>query len=654
MYILGDKQLLGADINGNPFSRNTRSLASFVSTTLLDYNAGAMVSESKNRKNKRLRNAVNKGVLSENIAGHRGKDDIDSLVQYINSSDSEKKGKSVKGSNQSQILSNKSMLHESDKKKTYGKDVKNCHKNGINVVKKKLSRSNSMENMVSNNSNVQNERSNALSYASNAILDRPLKNSKPAALENSNKSKLDINSNVESQFSDTSEKNKDSSSTDESFGPCSSIEQSPGEMSGFAADFYSTADVSSQTVEESGFLIVKKKQRKKHQGKRSESYRWRTAQTQRKKGMMIPLAESKCGKQDSRRKSTSSVPHSEHSSADNSDLDSVHSLPVRGSVPHPTQPHPHTTPSSSSSTPQASYADIARMPIPKLNSPSPCIMTYSTQGSVLKQQAGDQEHRKLEGATNSFSTVKRRVSDAREYIPVVNKNPVHTLAVEESTCSEVKVRSYAKSTREINTQTEPETSNIEAVNIDSGKLKKNDESPKNICSVCSCSTKKNCSCSKSQTVFRQKMKTSDIPPVIMDNMPAESNACNFSFGSFGFDEVLQMTPTKTSEGSAKVEVLCSDSEKTAVNKTASPSSSSLGVPIKADTHNSDLSTETSSPIRTVSYGNGKYFRYKDSKVNTKKFNLYELAHYLETGKFYFNFILPLVFYLFILSRFRPN
>ncbi|XP_054711198.1 uncharacterized protein LOC129220789 [Uloborus diversus] len=280
----GDKQL--TDVNGNPFSksRQTAGLASLVSSSLMDYGGGLPSEGGKNRKNKRTRQTADKGVLSESIEGHRGEEDIDALLRFINSSD--KKGGKKKG-----------LKHHKGGKK------KEAH-----------SRSSSTENLASDAS--------------------------------------------EEAKADT-EGGKEDSGEESGAG-------SPPGRSGFAADFYSTADVSSQTVEESGgFLIVKKKQRKKHQGKRSDAYRWRMAQTQCKKGgIMLPLAESKCGKQDSRRKSTSSVPHSDHSSADNSDLDSVHSLPVRGSAPHPEQPrHPHTTPSSSSSTPGASYADIARMPI---------------------------------------------------------------------------------------------------------------------------------------------------------------------------------------------------------------------------------------------------------------------------------------------------
>ncbi|CAG2170191.1 unnamed protein product, partial [Oppiella nova] len=67
----------------------------------------------------------------------------------------------------------------------------------------------------------------------------------------------------------------------------------------------------------------------------------------------------------SRRKSLSSVPHSEHNSAYNSDGElSSHSMPVRNDSlnTEKSTSDSRTTPSSISSTPKASYADIAKTP----------------------------------------------------------------------------------------------------------------------------------------------------------------------------------------------------------------------------------------------------------------------------------------------------
>ncbi|KAF8782230.1 hypothetical protein HNY73_012542 [Argiope bruennichi] len=361
-----EKQILNADINGNPFGRASRSsnIASFVSSQLSEYGNGNLASETKNRKNKRLRNSVNKGVLAEHIAGHRGQEDIDDLVQYI-MSDTDKK----KGNSPNQIVLNKnSLLHENERKKSVSKELKNFQKNSINTAKKKLTRSNSLENMTS---------STMTSDAENLFISEPehTKDSKTNSLEEKTKN-LDINSNEESKYSESVENNRRNSIDESSSQNC--VGQKSPDISGFAADFYSTSNVSSQTTEDTGFSVVKKKQRKK-QGKRSESYRWRNPQNQRKKGMILnPLGPSRVSQTFGKQALSTQISQvgnlfPDHSSADNSDLDSVHSLPVRGSAPHQTQPHPHTTPSSSSSTPQASYADIARMPISKLNSTSPNI-----------------------------------------------------------------------------------------------------------------------------------------------------------------------------------------------------------------------------------------------------------------------------------------
>ncbi|CAL1273015.1 unnamed protein product [Larinioides sclopetarius] len=625
-----EKQILNADINGNPFGRASRSsnIASFVSSQLSEYGNGNLASETKNRKNKRLRNSVNKGVLAEHIAGHRGQEDIDDLVQYIMSDTDKKKGNAA-----SQIVLNKnSLLHENERKKSVSKEIKNFQKNSINTAKKKLTRSNSMENMTS---------STMTSGAESLFISEPepAMNVKDTKVNNPEEKikNLDINSNEESKFAESVEKS-DNSADESKIHNC--MGRNSPDISSFASDFYSTSNVSSQTTEDTGFSVVKKKQRKK-QGKRSESYRWRNPQNQRKKGMMLTLAESKCGKQDSRRKSTSSVPHSDHSSADNSDLDSVHSLPVRGSAPHQTQPHPHTTPSSSSSTPQASYADIARMPISKLNSTSPNI-AYS----FVKPHSGGEEVKRTDG--NSMSSVKRKVSDSREpslVVKGISRSPASEKESDIAT-SDVKVRSQAKSTREINTQTEPENiipdiSKLENLNI---RNKKADESPKTLCS--SCSRKGNCSCSKSHP-SSQKPKNTNIPPVIMDNMPTESDLCNFSFG-FGVEEVLQMTPTKKasspcldkgqknkdveasgkSEGTSEVSNVNSKISSVDINFCSKGSSSS---DVLKTVHSHDLKHEQSSHLKTLCIRGGKNIHFAETEFNDKKFNQTEVVSYFGNG-----------------------
>ncbi|XP_051160853.1 uncharacterized protein LOC127281269 isoform X4 [Leptopilina boulardi] len=107
------------------------------------------------------------------------------------------------------------------------------------------------------------------------------------------------------------------------------------------------------------FLVVTKKKKSKKQRRSSSGSRAQNLSTsgsylQRSRGFSndyrTPLSP------ELRRKSASSMPPSDKS--DSSDLDSVHSLPVTSN----TEKHNLTkTPNSSGGTPQASYADIARM-----------------------------------------------------------------------------------------------------------------------------------------------------------------------------------------------------------------------------------------------------------------------------------------------------
>ncbi|XP_026271849.1 dentin sialophosphoprotein isoform X2 [Frankliniella occidentalis] len=81
-----------------------------------------------------------------------------------------------------------------------------------------------------------------------------------------------------------------------------------------------------------------------------------------------------------RRKSTSSMPPSDKS-ADSSDLDSVHSLPISPTTPRQVL---EKTSTSSGSTPQASYADIARM-ASAMSPPQGCPLTSGSASQALNQ-----------------------------------------------------------------------------------------------------------------------------------------------------------------------------------------------------------------------------------------------------------------------------
>ncbi|GAB6030182.1 hypothetical protein CHUAL_005858 [Chamberlinius hualienensis] len=152
--------------------------------------------------------------------------------------------------------------------------------------------------------------------------------------------------------------------------------------SSFVCDFYSAADAQ-VLVEDSEFHEVKKKKKKKQQQQqrlvfgscgggggtgsyhnryqrsddvvvvengRNSSSGWMTSGGGRR-GLLYSSDDSAV-----RRKSTSSISPMDHS--DNSDGESVHSLPAASTTKKPTVAK---TSSSSSCTPQASYADIAKM-----------------------------------------------------------------------------------------------------------------------------------------------------------------------------------------------------------------------------------------------------------------------------------------------------
>ncbi|KAK3927455.1 Glutamyl-tRNA(Gln) amidotransferase subunit A [Frankliniella fusca] len=94
-------------------------------------------------------------------------------------------------------------------------------------------------------------------------------------------------------------------------------------------------------------------------------------------------SESPDHSQHQRRKSTSSMPPSDKS-ADSSDLDSVHSLPISPTTPRQVL---EKTSTSSGSTPQASYADIARM-ASALSPPQGCVLAPGPSAQAPNQLDG--------------------------------------------------------------------------------------------------------------------------------------------------------------------------------------------------------------------------------------------------------------------------
>ncbi|XP_076307216.1 uncharacterized protein LOC143223295 isoform X2 [Tachypleus tridentatus] len=372
------------DINGNNRSETSE---------LFSPEAHLLKNDRVNRKSKRSRgNLDNQNVmLAKDIAGHRWEENIDSLLAYINSSD--KKGKGTTNGNNAlghvASFTKPPISQELEKKREKvsskeNKNVQNCKNISNN---KKNSKFNNMcvlsggeEDEMSLNSDKHVQEENSQSEISkkcnsfgnsfnNCILG---KIPKAKSLDSSSCVVVNCFEPVGKQETINTIVSKPdfteySSSSEPSF--------SQSGTSVFYKDFYSTTEVDHESMEETEFrVVVKKRHKKRHLPKKSldsfrrhshaggavHCYQNKSAQKTSCNELMLlnlPLSHrSQRGRQ-----STSSVPPSEHSSAENSDLDSVHSLPVCNSAPPPTSIHPHTTPSSSSSTPQTSYADITRM-----------------------------------------------------------------------------------------------------------------------------------------------------------------------------------------------------------------------------------------------------------------------------------------------------
>lgn len=114
-----------------------------------------------------------------------------------------------------------------------------------------------------------------------------------------------------------------------------------------------------------------------------------------------------------RRKSVSSMPHSEQNSADNSDGEfSSHSMPVRGGSIYRPQ-FSRTTPSSMSTTPKASYADIAKSPNVKKLTNSLSVNLVNNEPLLEKISSNEtEEFPKL----NQTTTIETSVSGNDEQV----------------------------------------------------------------------------------------------------------------------------------------------------------------------------------------------------------------------------------------------
>ncbi|KAI4479883.1 hypothetical protein M0804_010622 [Polistes exclamans] len=302
----------------------------------LDENGNAVQNYNAERKKRGKKHTQEPNVIvytAESVVGHRNEDDIDSLLNFIESKES--KGKKNKTGNPVRVKSS-----SGTKPRTREKDSKR------EQLSPKLQKSNSLEEI------------------SKTKLE-------DLTAEQSNCSSGD--SSISSQHSSTINvalRRAKQRSTGDAAVDCRGDRRSWGTEEGQSIYCNDTGDdytsrrnsnkkVNPEPEQEPEFLIVTKKKKTKKQRRSSSGSRAQNLSTtgsylqnprEFSNEYRAPLSP------ELRRKSTSSMPPSDKS--DSSDLDSVHSLPVTSNT---SKHNLSKTATSSGGTPQASYADIARM-----------------------------------------------------------------------------------------------------------------------------------------------------------------------------------------------------------------------------------------------------------------------------------------------------
>ncbi|XP_012266846.2 uncharacterized protein LOC105692311 isoform X1 [Athalia rosae] len=301
----------------------------------LDENGNAVQGYGNERKKLRRKHAQEPNVIvynAENVKGHRNEKDIEILINFIESKES--KGKKGKTGNTVRVKTSSAV-----KPRAREKDTKR------EQLPTKLHKSNSLEEISKTKlEDLTAEKSMNSSGASS----------------------------ISSQHGTTSIalRRAKQRSTGDTTVDCRGDRRSWGTEEGQSiycndtGDDYTTRRNSTKKInlepepEPDFFVVTKKKKSKKQRRRSSSGGRAQNLTTsgsylQRSRGFTndyrTPLSP------ELRRKSASSMPPSDKS--DSSDLDSVHSLPITSNT---TKHNLTKNPASSSGTPQASYADIAR------------------------------------------------------------------------------------------------------------------------------------------------------------------------------------------------------------------------------------------------------------------------------------------------------
>ncbi|XP_063979737.1 uncharacterized protein LOC135163829 isoform X2 [Diachasmimorpha longicaudata] len=302
----------------------------------LDENGNAVQGHNGERKKTRRKHTQEPNVIvykAENVEGHQGNEDIDSLINFIENKES--KGKKGKTSGGSTV---KVKTSTGAKPRSREKDSKR------EQLPSKLQKANSLEEISK------------------------------TKLEDltAEKSSSSGSSSISSQHGSVSGplRRAKQRSTGDTVADCRGDRRSWGTEEGQSiycndiGDDYtnstrrnSNRKITTEIEQEPEFLVVTKKKKSKKQRRSSSGGR---AQNLASSASYLPRPMGFTNEYrtplspELRRKSASSMPPSDKS--DSSDLDSVHSLPVTSNTRHNMNKNP-----PSSGTPQASYADIARM-----------------------------------------------------------------------------------------------------------------------------------------------------------------------------------------------------------------------------------------------------------------------------------------------------
>ncbi|XP_022248414.1 uncharacterized protein LOC106464902 isoform X2 [Limulus polyphemus] len=406
------------------------------------------------------------------------------------------------------------------------------------------------------------------------------------------------------------------------------------ELSSFVKDFYSVTEGHSELIEDSDFHVVRKKRKKYRQTKKffsgfrrhnyvageSNERGCNSGQTARNNSLTLnlPISQQGSDKPDHTCwKHASSVPHSEHSSPENSDLDSVHSLPIHIS---PTL-NSTIAPSFSVFSSHASYAEIARLSssnksklngipankstnsyiLPELHSQKSCKLgpqvpedlglelNFGVELSILNSTSVYPltHSEQAQFSSNSSISILEKTSELKtnKIMDKVTLNPIDNLSGKDKKKEKIETTIIEGIPRTYSNSMTVEHTNLSSGPVVLGFSENTDVTKtRGSSNISGCSLNKRIA--KHKIVKRvkklnfsgRKQQSSEemshgLPVIIMDNCLPSGNVCGLTFG-FEINELLvQMALDKATNQDGTMK-----SEETAVEKLSKvgyPSHSSL-------------------------------------------------------------------------------